>query len=133
MVKISIALLNNNALSDSSVEIIEKKIVEFVMSCPHIFCTLILAGISGHLWTYIILAYFSKRERKFLNSRVSKIGLGILWFAVVLIPIYLIFYNNLNITIEHLKEVVFTVLAISLALQAVIVIVTNYIYRNRKG
>lgn len=104
------------------------KLVETVITSPYLLLPVALAYISGHLWAYIILAYFSKRERKVLYSLVGKVGLGLIWFALVLIPIYIISYKNINITLARLQEIIITVLVISLALQTIILILVYFIH-----
>lgn len=105
-------------------------LVKLLISSPYAIITVAVAYISGHLWTYIIFAYFSKREKTILNENVGKIGLGLAWFALVLLPIYTMLYKSITITNIHLSEIVFTDLIISLALQAVILAIIYFLHRK---
>lgn len=104
-------------------------LIKLLISSPYMIITVALAYLSGHLWAYIILSYFSKRGSKILNSLMGKVGLGLLWFSLVLLAVDLIIYRSF-ITLTILKEILITVLVMSLALQATILMIINVLYRK---
>lgn len=108
------------------------ELVKLLASCPYAMITLAVANISGHLWTYIIFAFLCKREKTILNKEIAKIGLGLMWFALVLLPIYAVLYNSITVTEIHLAEIVITDLVISLVLQAVILAIVYFLHRKGK-
>lgn len=105
-------------------------LLQFLTSSPYITCTVALSYISGHLWVYIILSYFSKKERKILYSLIGRLSLGLMWFAAVLIPAYIIRFKSVNIIGEQLFEILITVLVIALALQLIILFVVFFLHRR---
>lgn len=105
-------------------------LLQLLTSSPYIICTVALSYFSGHLWAYIILSYLSKKERKILYSLFGKLSLGLMWFALVLIPIYLVRFKSVNIIGEQLLEILITVLAIAFALQLIILFVVFFLHRK---
>lgn len=105
-------------------------LLQFLTSSPYIICIVALSYISGHLWVYIILSYFSKKERKILYSLFGKLSLGLMWFAVVLIPAYIVRFRSVNIIVEQLLEISITVLVIALALQLIALFVIFFLHRR---
>ena len=101
-----------------------------VIGSPHLLLISIMAHISGHTWTYIILSYFSKKERNILVSWIGKEALGIIWFTLVLIPTYLITYKSIYVKLYKIKNITATTIVISLAIQAILFIIITY--RKRK-
>ena len=79
-------------------------LLRFLTSSPYILCTVALSYISGHLWAYIILSYFSKQERKILYSLFGKLALGLMWFAIILMPTYVFVFRSFNIISAQLLE-----------------------------
>lgn len=59
------------------------ELTKIIVNTPGAVLTIALAYVSGHVWTYIVFAFITKRERRILSSKLGKMGLGILWFAVV--------------------------------------------------
>ena len=123
-------------VSDMEVSIVPEISTEYMnalmallTSNSYIIITVALAYLSGNIWLYIILSYFSKRERNFLNNTVGKVGLGILWFSLILLGIYIFVYRSI-ITIENMNEILITNLVISLALQAIVLLIINVLHRK---
>lgn len=116
MLNIPILLLKNDVGYNAFIN----SLVESAASSPYILISLGLAYISGNLWACEIYFYYSKKERKILYSWIGKIGLGLLWFALVFLPIHIIVYKSIIINIVTLNELLITVLIVSFALQAII-------------
>ena len=133
MTDIALRLSNSIPESSNASEIPDAFLVallQFLTSSPYIICTVALSYISGHLWVYIILSYFSKKERKILYSLFGRLSLGLMWFAAVLIPAYIIRFKSVNIIGEQLFEILITVLVIALALQLIILFVVFFLHRR---
>lgn len=118
----------NNDLPDGFESILYK----FIISTPYSIPTIVLAYVSGNMWAYIILSYFSKKERKILENWITKICLGILWFALVLLPIYFIHFKSLKFTVNRLIDIIITDIVISLAFQAIVIAVIYISHRKEK-
>lgn len=112
--------LSVSEIPDESVNQILVSFINLLTSSPYLLVPFILSFISGHMWSYIILSHFTKKERKILCSKVSRISLGLLWLALVLIFTYAITYRTFEVNIDNLKNIIFTALIISFALQAII-------------
>lgn len=124
----STVLENTNAAGIS--EAFFTALLQFLTSSPYIFGTVLLSYISGHFWAYIILSYFSKRERNILYSTFGKLSLGLMWFAIILIPTYIFAFKSFNIIITQLLEILITVLATALAGQFLISFVIIFLHRR---
>lgn len=126
--------LSNSILDSSNAsqipDVFLVALLQFLTSSPYIMCIVALSYISGHLWAYIILSYFSKKERKILYSLFGKLSLGLMWFAAVLIPAYIVRFKSVNIIVEQLLEISITVLVIALALQLVALFVIFFLHRR---
>ena len=107
-------------------------LIGLLVTSPPLLIAVTLAYFSGHLWTYIILSYVSKKERKILCSRLGRIGVGLIWFALLSIPVSAILYSNLLFSTERLASISITTAISSLALQAIILIAINFFARERK-
>lgn len=107
-------------------------LLQYITSSPYILFTVALAYLSGNLWVYIILSYCSKRGQKYLGSLVSKIGLGLLWFALIMIPIYNCVHRKFTIEILLLPQIIATVWVLSFAMQAIVFIVVYFVYRKKE-
>lgn len=72
-------------------EEIKKKIVEFLLQTPKALAVAVFSYLSGQVWLYVIFTYLrpNMKGKSILDNLGGKIGLGLLWHVVVLIPLYL--------------------------------------------
>ena len=110
---------------------VKEAVFEHIISTPMYIATLFFAFLSGHLWAYIVLVYFTKKERALLTNICGKTILGILWFSFILIPIYLVTYKNLIINQENLIKVMSSVILFSLVTQLIVFIIINLVKRGK--
>ena len=101
---------------------IESKVFSYILNTPSALGTIAISFLSGHLWAFIIITYFKKgkRGKSFLNAKTGKTAIGLLWFSIIILPIYYISNETLNIEYEKLLDSVVTTLLFGLALQAII-------------
>lgn len=109
----------SSSANNSATQIVDA-FTRFLMSSPYYLVPFVFAFFSGHVWSYIILSYFSKKERKVLHSFIGRSALGIVWFALIFFFIHLMMYTTLKIDFESFKTVILTTVVVSFALQALI-------------
>lgn len=127
-----VILTNTTVTIDTdAIERLIQAAVDLLIKSPQALITVLLAWFSGNVWTYIILSYFSKKERNILNSNLSKISIGLFWFALIFVFFHLIMYKNLIITFTNVLDSLVSVLIISLALQFIVLFFASVL--NRKG
>ncbi len=107
------------------------ELLKVLAGSPLMLIAVALACCSGHLWSYIILSYFSKKERKILESFYGRISLGLIWFSLIYIPIHFIHVRKLLFDLNSIIQMLPNVIIVSLALQALLFIVINFL--SRKG
>lgn len=127
-----VMLANTTVTIDTdAIERLIRASVDLLIKSPQALITILLAWFSGNVWTYIILSYFSKKERNILNSNLSKISIGLFWFSLIFVFFHLVMYKNLIITFTNVLDSVVSVLIISLALQFIVLFFASVL--NRKG
>ena len=101
---------------------IENKIFSYILNTPSVLGTIAISFLSGHLWAFIIITYLKKgkKGKSFLNAKTGKTAIGLLWFSIIILPIYYISNGTFNIEYEKLLDSVVTTLLFGLALQAII-------------
>lgn len=107
------------------------ELLKLLAGSPLMLIAAALACCSGHLWSYIILSYFSKKERKILESFYGRISLGLIWFALLYIPLHLLHFKKLLFDLESIIQILPNVIIVSLALQALLFIIINFLFRKR--
>lgn len=107
-------------------------LTDFFVGSPKVLATLILSWVSGHTWSYIVFTYFrdKKISEGFFDTWLGKSSLGLLWFSIVLVPIYIISHGTLKIEYEKILEVIFSTLLYSYFLQAFIFIIITIFRRG---
>jgi len=109
---------------------------DIIVSSPLMLLTIALAWVSGHLWAYILLSWFSKKERKrlvakLIDSRFGRIVLGLCWFSIIIIPVHLVFYRSLSFTFYSVISVLPNVLVFGLAIHTLIFAYVNFLFKKR--
>ena len=100
---------------------VEEQLIEALKRCPQAVVVLALSFISGHLWVYIVLLRpWTRSGSRLLENVVARTGLGLLWFSVVLVPIYLVNCHSASFRYEKLVELVVPTLVTGLFVQAII-------------
>lgn len=105
-------------------------IMKLITGSPILLVCVLIAYVIGHLWTYVILTYFSKKGQSILSSKYGKFGLGITWLAIISIPYHSIVYGDMNVSLETLTTIWIPVLIIALAIQFAIIIIVNIIHKK---
>lgn len=107
-------------------------IVSFLVSSPKALATIIFSWVSGHTWSYIIFTYFRNKEKStdFFDGWIGKVSLGLLWFALVLLPINAIVNKSMQVDYESILNVAYTTILYAFVLQAVIFILITVFKRG---
>lgn len=97
-------------------------IVDFVVGSPKVLATIVLSWVSGHTWSYIVFTYFRDKEnsKDFFDGWLGKAALGLLWFSIILAPVYYLTHGSLQIEYEKILDVVFSTILYSYFFQALI-------------
>ena len=111
-------------------------ILDVIISSPILLLTVATAWVSGHLWAYILMSCFTKKERgslmvNFIESRFGRIVLGLFWFSVVIIPVHFVYYRKLSFDLDSIASVLPNVIVFGLAIQALIFAIVNYLFKRR--
>ena len=106
------------------------ELLKVLASSPLMIVTVAIACGSGHLWAYIIFSHFSKKERKILESFFGRISLGLIWFALVLIPTHYIYNGNLSFNLDSITSTLPNVIIFGLASQAIIMVIANFLFKK---
>ena len=71
---------------------ITDKIVQYIVNIPQLLFAGIFSLLSGYIWLWIIYSYLKNTNKgsKHLSSLWAKIGLGILWYSLFMLPAYCI-------------------------------------------
>ncbi len=111
---------------------IVQSVVNFIIGSPKVLATLVLSWVSGHTWSYIVFTYFrdKKNSTGFFDGWMGKVALGLLWFSLVLLPIYAIVHGSFSIEYDKVLDVVFSTILYSYVLQAVIFIAITLFKRG---
>jgi hypothetical protein len=107
-------------------------VVSFLVKSPVALPTIILAWVSGHTWSYVVFTYFRNKDKStgFFDGWIGKVALGLLWFALVLIPINIIVNGSMQVDYESILKIVYTTIFYAMALQAVIFILITVFKRG---
>jgi asparagine N-glycosylation enzyme membrane subunit Stt3 len=112
---------------------IEKTLIAYLVKTPKALALAVFSYLSGQLWLYLIFAHFrtTGKGKSLLDNFAGKMGLGVLWHGVVLVPLYLI--QNGATAFDHEKIFALTVPVIVFALvaQTLVLIIVTIIYRAR--
>jgi hypothetical protein len=78
-----------------------QKFLEYLWKVPQLFGLLIASFLSGHLWLWIIFAFYKSTTKgdKYLANNYAKTALGVAWFALILFPLYL-YKHGFNSTVD---------------------------------
>lgn len=126
-----VVLTNTASVDSGAVERLIQASADLLIKSPQALITVLLAWFSGNVWTYIILSHFSKKERKILNSNLSKVSIGLFWFSLIFVFFHFVMHQNLIITFTNVLDSLVSVLIISLALQFIVLFFASVV--NRKG
>ena len=104
-------------------ELIEN-IVTFLISTPKVLVAIVFSWVSGHLWSYVLFTYFRDKTKSigFFDGWMGKASLGILWFALIIVPINYMVNDTFNIEYENILKVIYSVVLYGFVLQAFIFI-----------
>lgn len=103
------------------------ELLNVLAGSPLMLVAVALACCSGHLWSYIIFNHFNKKERKILESFYGRTSLGLIWFSLIYIPLHFIHTKELLFDLASIIQMLPNVIIVSLALQALIFIVINFL------
>jgi hypothetical protein len=105
---------------------IQKTIVKFIISSPKALAVIFFSFFSGNLWNFIILSYITKNNTKaikHLDTNYSKISLGIIWFALIMYPIYCIKFGLTEVLLDNVFSIIWQTLLISMFFQAIFTLI----------
>jgi hypothetical protein len=92
---------------------IQAKLLEYILTIPQLPFATALSFLSGHLWIWVIYAYYfnGTRASKYLDNWAAKTALGAFWYAIALLPIYFCKYGfNSEVDGNIIKIIGFTLL-----------------------
>jgi len=95
-------------------------VLDYLKDTPKALGVLVFSLVSGHLWTFILFAYFkaNKKGNTILLSLVGRTSLGLCWFAVVMVVVYYFSFNTLNLSYQNILTITIPTLTFGLVLQA---------------
>ncbi|MDQ8005272.1 MAG: hypothetical protein REI64_10765 [Pedobacter sp.] len=103
---------------------IQNEIVKYIIKTPIALAVIFFSFISGYVWLYIILSWLkgntNNKAVKHLNSSISKTALGIMWFAVIMYPCYLLKFGISSVELPKVFEIVWQTILIGLFVQGII-------------
>lgn len=104
---------------------IQAKLLEYIVTIPQLLFAAALSFLSGHLWIWVIYAYYfnSTRASKYLNNWAAKTALGVFWYAITLLPIYFYKFGFNNEVDGNIIKVIGFTLLIGSFLQAIATII----------
>lgn len=104
---------------------IVQQVLDFLRSTPKAVGVLAASFISGHLWVFVLTAYFRNGTKgdTLIKSPTGRAGLGILWLTVVLIPYYALKYRDLPVDLDKILDIAIPTIVLGFFLQLVIFIV----------
>ena len=108
--------------NDSIIQTTERQIIDFLRKTPIAVAALFFSFISGHLWVFIIFSYCKKNKKgnSQLQSKVGRTAIGLAWFMFVMVPIYLLQYNNLKFNYTNLVDIVLPTLVLGFFFQVIV-------------
>jgi len=71
---------------------LQEKVISWLIATPKALGLLVCSFLSGQLWFFIITTYLkeNKKGNKYLKKFWAKLVLGVIWFAIINLPIHLI-------------------------------------------
>ncbi|MUJ26323.1 hypothetical protein GNP82_18500 [Aliivibrio fischeri] len=107
-------------------------IVDFLVGSPKVLAALILSWVSGHTWSYIVFTYFREKNKSvgFFDSWMGKTALGLLWFSLIMLPIYFLVHDSYTIEYDKVLEILFSTILYSYVVQAIIFIAITIFKRG---
>lgn len=109
-------------------EELKAKILEYLIATPKILALAIFSFLSGHLWIFVYFTYYKnitgKKGKGKINNKFGKLILGLLWYTLVLIPLYAYEYGQLiRFNYDGILELVISTIVIGLFLQALLLLI----------
>jgi hypothetical protein len=103
-------------------EELKKAIIKYIVSSPKALAVIFFSFISGNLWNFVVLSYLTKNTKavKYLDTYYCKISLGIIWFAVIMYPLYCIKYGMTEVVLESVFSIIWQTLLIGLCIQGLV-------------
>lgn len=110
---------------------VEDAAVDKVINTPTLLFTVVFAFISGHLWSYTIIAFFTTKERDILSSILGKTVLGLIWFAVASLIANLIVNKCFYVGLDKLVTLLPSIIFYSIFIQAILFTVLVFIDKKK--
>lgn len=114
-------LAEPESIGGTAQEAVEDLAVDFFRSTPIALAALAISFLSGQLWVFVIFEYMhpSKKANKALDNAAAKAALGLLWFALVLVPFYYIQFDDLSLEYQNILQLTVPTLVLGLFAQAI--------------
>jgi hypothetical protein len=112
---------------------IANKTIEYITAIPQLLFACIASFLSGYVWIWVIYTYFSDSDKGLLhlNSVWAKTALGFLWFALFLVPAFLLkFGMNQPWDDKIFKIITLTVMLGAFTQALVIIFAIKYKIKN---
>ena len=95
--------------------------VDYVVESPTLLFTIGVCMLTGHMLFFVILTYGADKEasKTYLNGKLGKLALGLLWHAFITLPVYWIQQQTFTIVYDKLITILPTTLNIGLFIQAI--------------
>ena len=102
-------------------EELQEKIISWLIATPKALGLLICSFLSGQLWFFIIITYLkeNKKGNKYLKKFWAKLVLGVIWFAIIDLPIHFI-RQGIEITESNIFANVFYTILYGFVIQGII-------------
>lgn len=111
---------------------IVQTVITFILGSPKVLATLVLSWVSGHTWSYIVFTYFRDKAKSegFFDGWMGKTALGLLWFSLIMLPIYYLVHDSLTIKYDNVLSVIFSTILYSYVVQAIVFIAITLFKRG---
>lgn len=103
-------------------EDIKKEILKYIVSTPKATAVVFFSFISGNLWNFVVMSYLTNNAKavKYLDTYYCKVSLGIIWYSIIMYPLYCIKYGFTEVLLESVFNIIWQTLLIGLFIQGLV-------------
>jgi flagellar biosynthesis protein FliQ len=95
---------------------------DYLAQTPKALAVLVVSYFSGHLWVFMITAFFRSRTRgdNLLRSVTGRTAVGLVWFTSILGPFYFLKFGALTFEYANVLDLAVPTLVIGLFVQLLV-------------
>jgi len=106
---------------------LQNEVFKYLLKTPKALAFVFFSFISGYIWLYLILVWLkgstNNKATRHLDSGYAKTALGLLWFAIVMYPLYCIKFGFGTVELEKVYLLAWNTLLTGLFFQGIITII----------